>query len=104
MKFYLLIALTLLTTPMFAHADDDPMLKVAQENACMTCHAVDQKIIGPSFRTIAARFRNNPDAANYLFTRLQDGSVGDWGQIPMPPNPQANPADLHRLVQWVLTQ
>lgn len=87
---------------MLAHADD-AMLQLAQENACMTCHAIDHTVIGPSFKAVAARYRKTPNAADYLTQRLQHGSVGDWGQVPMPPNVQASPEDLRRLAQWVLT-
>lgn len=103
MKIVVLAALVVLFSPM-AYAVDDAMLHLAQGNACMTCHAVNQKIIGPAFQVIAARYRTTPDAAKYLLARVQHGSVGDWGQVPMPPNPQADPADLQRLVQWVLQQ
>ena len=85
-------------------AADDPGLKLANENACMTCHAIDHKVIGPAFHAVAQRFRNQPQAAAYLLARLQHGSSGDWGNTPMPPNAQSSAHDLQQLVQWVLAQ
>lgn len=98
------LTLALLTTAVHAATPDDAGLKLANENACMTCHAVDHKIIGPSFQAIAARFRNNPQAPAYLLDRLEHGSRGDWGRTFMPPFPQASRQALQQLVQWVLSQ
>ncbi|MDA8225188.1 MAG: c-type cytochrome [Betaproteobacteria bacterium] len=100
----LAFGLVALASSVAVHAAEDPGLKLANENACMTCHAIDHKVIGPPFHAIAQRFRNQPQAAAYLLARLQHGSTGDWGNTTMPPNAQSSAHDLQQLVQWVLAQ
>ena len=70
---------------------------------CTACHAVDRKVVGPSFKDVAAKYRGQPDAENLLAGRVKNGSSGVWGSVPMTPNPQVPDADLHALVKWVLT-
>ncbi|MGH2396618.1 MAG: c-type cytochrome [bacterium] len=70
---------------------------------CVACHAKDRKVIGPSFKDVAAKYRNQKDAADLLADRVKNGSVGVWGQIPMPPNAAVPDEDLHKLVEWMLS-
>lgn len=75
-----------------------------KKNNCMACHAVDKKLIGPSFKDIAAKYKSNPKAQEYLTGKIQKGSAGVWGPIPMPANPQVNAADLDKIVKWIVKQ
>jgi cytochrome c len=84
--------------PAFASAD------LAKAKNCMACHAVDKKLVGPSYKDVAAKYAGQGDAAAMLATKIQKGGVGAWGQIPMPPNPQVNDADAAALAEWVLAQ
>ncbi len=102
MKTLFLLAITLLTSRV-VYADDAG-LSLAAQNACLTCHDVQQKKIGPAFHTIALRYHNDPNAFDKLLYKVQHGGAGNWGNTPMPPNPQANPDDLKALVKWVLAQ
>lgn len=86
------------SAPAFASAD------LAKAKNCMACHAVDKKLVGPSYKDVAAKYAGKADAAAMLVTKVQKGGVGAWGQIPMPPNPQVNDADAKALVEWVLAQ
>lgn len=70
-------------------------------NACTGCHAVDKRLIGPSFREVAAKYAGLADVAP-LVRKLREGSVGTWGQVPMPAMPQLAPADAEALVRHVL--
>ena len=70
---------------------------------CNACHAVERKVVGPSFKDVAAKYRGQPDAENLLADRVKHGSAGIWGSVPMTPNPQVPDADLHALMKWVLT-
>ncbi len=83
-----------------AHANE----KLAQSSGCMTCHAIDKKVIGPSYRELAAKYRGDKLAEARLFKKVKGGGEGVWGPIPMPPNPHVKDADLKTLVQWILTQ
>ena len=85
-----------------AHADVGDGLKVARSNACMGCHAVDRKLVGPSFKDIAARYKADPQAVAKLSKKVKDGGSGVWGAIPMPAHPRMSDADLHSVVEWVL--
>jgi cytochrome c len=70
---------------------------------CNACHAVDKKVIGPSFKDVAAKYRGQPDAEGKLVEKVRNGGSGVWGQIPMTPNPQVPDQDLHALVKWILS-
>ncbi|AFR17761.1 c-type cytochrome [Burkholderia pseudomallei] len=85
-----------------AHADAGDGLKVARSNACMGCHAVDRKLVGPSFQQIAERYKNDKQAEPKLAKKVKDGGSGVWGAIPMPAHPRMSDADVRSVVQWVL--
>ncbi|MBY4698072.1 c-type cytochrome [Burkholderia latens] len=85
-----------------AHADVGDGLKVARSNACMGCHAVDRKLVGPSFKDIAARYKSDPQAVAKLSKKVKEGGSGVWGAIPMPAHPRMSDADVRSVVEWVL--
>ena len=69
---------------------------------CTACHAVDHKVVGPSFKDVAAKYRGK-DVEATLVEKVKNGGSGVWGQIPMTPNPQVPEPDLHAIVKWILT-
>ena len=69
---------------------------------CTACHAVDHKVVGPSFKDVAAKYRGK-DVEATLVEKVKNGGSGVWGQIPMTPNPQVPDPDLHAIVKWILT-
>jgi cytochrome c len=77
--------------------------ELARKNACTACHSVDKKIVGPAFKEVAAKYRNDKGAEAKLIDKVKKGGVGVWGQVPMPPNSQVSDADVKTLVQWVLS-
>jgi cytochrome c len=77
--------------------------QLAQKNACMSCHGVDKKIVGPSFKDIAAKYKGDKGAAAKLAEKVKKGGKGAWGEVPMPPNPQVSDADINSIVKWVLS-
>lgn len=81
----------------------DSGLSLAQKNACMSCHSVDKKIVGPAYKDVAAKYKGDKGAEAKLIEKVKRGSAGVWGQVPMPPNPQAKDADLKIIVHWVLS-
>ena len=83
-----------------AHAD----AALARAKNCMACHAVDKKLIGPSYKDVAAKYAGDRNAVAKLAKKVRDGGVGVWGQIPMPANPQVSAEEATRLVNWVLGQ
>jgi cytochrome c len=78
--------------------------ELAQKKNCMACHAIDKKLIGPAFKDVAAKYAGNKEAAAMLTTKVMKGGAGNWGQIPMPANPQVSEAEAKQLVAWVLGQ
>jgi cytochrome c len=70
---------------------------------CMACHAVEKKGVGPAFTEIAAKYRANAGAADYLGKQVKNGSAGVWGKIPMPAHPDVSKTDLDVMVGWILT-
>ncbi len=83
---------------------DDPVLKLLNAHACSGCHAMDQRVVGPSFKEVAARYAKDADAARKLQDKIRAGGRGAWGEVPMPPNPDVAAAELEKIVGWVLQQ
>ncbi|MPQ57093.1 MULTISPECIES: c-type cytochrome [Duganella] len=77
---------------------------LAKAKNCMACHAVATKLVGPSYKDVAAKYAGQKDAESKLVTKVMKGGSGTWGAIPMPANPQVNEAEARTLVKWVLTQ
>ena len=75
---------------------------VANANACMGCHAVDRKLVGPSFQQIAAKYKGDVQAPAKLARKVKDGGSGVWGMIPMPAHQSMSDADVRAVVDWVL--
>ncbi|MFZ4759415.1 MAG: c-type cytochrome [Burkholderiaceae bacterium] len=82
-----------------AHASAD----LAKAKNCTACHAVDKKLIGPSYKDVAAKYASDKDAVARLSKKVREGGVGVWGQIPMPANPQVNADEATALVKWVMS-
>jgi cytochrome c len=78
------------------------MLDLAKRRACTACHAVDQRVLGPSFREISARYQGDAAAAGRLAEKTRRGGGGAWGEVPMPANPGLSEAESRKLVQWIL--
>ena len=76
---------------------------LATSKNCMACHAVDKKLVGPSYKDISKKYAGNAAAVAQLATKIQKGGSGVWGAIPMPANPGVNDADAKKLAQWVLS-
>ena len=78
--------------------------ELAKSSGCLNCHMVDKKLVGPALKDIAAKYKADPKAVDYLAGKIQKGSQGVWGPVPMPPNTKVNEADAKTLAQWILTQ
>ena len=74
-----------------------------KKDGCAACHAVDKKVIGPSYQEVAAKYKGDKDAAAKLAKKVKDGGSGVWGPVPMPPNATTSEADIKSLVDWILT-
>lgn len=80
-------------------------LELAKKSNCMSCHAVDKKIVGPAYQDVAKKYAGDKNAAAMLAKRIKGGSAANggqkWGAIPMPPN-NVSDADALTLAKWVL--
>jgi cytochrome c5 len=74
-----------------------------QKDGCSACHAVDKKVVGPSYQEVAAKYKGDKDALTKLTQKVKAGGSGVWGPVPMPPNAQVPDADIKALVSWILT-
>ncbi|MGN8554507.1 UNVERIFIED_CONTAM: c-type cytochrome [Microbacterium sp. SLM126] len=97
------IAAALLAAAASAHAavDAAKAQAIANKNACMGCHQADKKLVGPSYKEVAAKYKGDKGAAARLSQSIVKGSSGTWGPIPMPPN-AISEADASALAKWVL--
>lgn len=84
-----------------AYAVDAAAAKaLAAQKACMGCHAVDKKIVGPAYKDVAAKYKGM--AVKELAASIKAGGSGKWGPIPMPPQPTLSDAEAETLAAWVL--
>lgn len=82
--------------------------ELAKKTGCLKCHSVDKKVIGPAYRDVAERYKDNPRARDILIGKVKNGGKGNWTEIsdgvPMPPHSaRLSTADIGRLVDWVLS-
>ena len=75
---------------------------LATSKNCMACHAMEKKLVGPSYKDVAKKYTGQRDAADKLAAKIMKGGSGVLGAIPMPANPQVNEADAKKLAAWVL--
>ena len=99
MKRVLFTALVLATVSAPVLADQ----ALATSKNCLACHGVANKVVGPAFKDVAAKYASDKGAADMLATKIQKGGGGNWGAIPMPANPQVNDAEAKKLTSWILS-
>lgn len=101
MKASLLVLLTagaLVSNAALANAD------LAKAKNCMACHAMGNKVVGPSYKDVAAKYAGQKDAEDKLVQKVIKGGAGVWGAVPMPANAQVSEAESRTLVKWILSQ
>lgn len=77
---------------------------LAKKNHCLACHAIDKKVLGPSFKDIAARYKDDKGAQSALEKKMRTGGSGAWGKIPMPATAMSvSEGDIKIIVDWVLS-
>ncbi len=81
-------------------ADAQQLLK---DKACLACHQLDNKLVGPAYKDVAAKYKPRKDAEAYLVKKIREGSTGVWGAVPMPPNGTVNDEEAKTLAKFILT-
>lgn len=76
-------------------------LMAAQD--CATCHKETEKVIGPSFQEIAAKYPNNDENIATLADKIIKGGSGNWGEIPMAPHSAIAVDDAKEMVKYILS-
>ena len=98
----ILVAIAALAAGFAASTSALADMALAITKNCMACHAVDKKLVGPSYKDIATKYAGQADAADKLANKVVKGGSGAWGPVPMPANAQINDADAKKLVAWIL--
>lgn len=75
-------------------------MPLLQKNVCVACHALDIKLVGPSLRDVAARYKGRSDAAAYLAARIRSGGQGAWGDTAMPAQ-SISATDAAHVAEWL---
>ena len=96
MKYLIAAIMAAIVVPAVASAD------LARSKNCMACHAVERKLVGPSFKDIAGRYTEKD--IPHMTTVIQRGGSGKWGPIPMPANATITNEEAQALARWVLEQ
>ena len=76
---------------------------LAKSKNCLSCHAIDKKLVGPAYKDVAAKYKGDAKAPAMLAAKVKAGGKGAWGEIPMPPN-NVTEDEAKKLVAWVLSQ
>ena len=92
----------LLLAPVARAASADADAAFAKSQNCLACHAIDKKVVGPAFKAVADKYRQDPGALERLAIKVRQGGNGVWGVVYMPANAQVSPEESKRLVAWVL--
>ena len=92
------VVVTAAAAPALASANQ----ALAQKNACLACHAVDKKLVGPAFQDVAKKYAGQADAQAQIAKSIKAGGSGKWGPIPMPAQAALSEADASTLAAWIL--
>lgn len=93
---YTVLATAMLATPAFASKE------LAQKNACMACHAMERKLVGPSFQDVSKKYSGQKDVEAVLADSIKKGGSGKWGPVPMPAQAALSDGDAKTLAAWVM--
>jgi len=90
---------TLFILPLFAHADE----ALFRKSGCISCHQAQSRVVGPSLKEVAAKYKDRKDAVEYLSGKIRNGGGGVWGAMAMPKQSHVSEADAKLLAQYALT-
>lgn len=96
------ISLAMAADMVQAAPDPAEVQQILTKNACLACHAVENKLIGPSYREVHDKYSDVDGAAETIAGHIRNGSSGVWGPVPMPPNPGISDDELTKVVDWIM--
>jgi cytochrome c len=104
MKMMVLAASTaILSLGAVTNASAEDASALATQRGCMACHQVETKVVGPAYKEVAAKYKDQEGALDMLTAKVKAGGSGVWGPVPMPPNAHVSDEDIKAIVAWVLT-
>ena len=78
--------------------------ELARSKNCVACHSVERQMIGPAYKAVAERYGKDESAIKLLSEKIVKGGSGNWGQMPMPPQPSVSQEEAEALVKWIISQ
>lgn len=90
------------TTDLSSNPDYQKGLELIAKSDCLTCHKVSEKLIGPAYKEVAAKYENTEENITMLAGKIIKGGQGVWGQIPMTAHPQLSESDAKQMVKYIL--
>lgn len=90
------------TSDLSSNPDYQKGLELIAKSDCLTCHKVSEKLIGPAYKEVAAKYENTEENVTMLAGKIIKGGQGVWGQIPMTPHPQLAESDAKQMVKYIL--
>ena len=86
-----------------ADADVEKGLQLVATSDCLGCHKIEERLTGPSYREVAAKYPNNDAVVDSLSEKIIKGGAGNWGQVPMTGHPQLSKEDARAMVKYILS-
>jgi cytochrome c len=74
---------------------------LAQKSACLSCHQMEKKVVGPALKDIAKKYKGDAKAVEHFVNVIKKGGKGVWGPVPMPPHPQVSDENAKKLAEWI---
>jgi cytochrome c len=104
-RFLILSATLLISVAQAQGLDAKRAGELMAKAGCNACHQMEKKVLGPSYKDVAAKYKSNAKAPELLAKKVRDGGMGVWGPIPMPPHPKEKIGDddLKQMIAWIMT-
>ena len=84
-------------------AADTAGLALIKKSDCLTCHKVDQKVVGPAYQDVANKYTSSPAVIDTLANKVIKGGSGNWGSIAMSPHPALSETDAQEMIKYILS-
>ncbi len=103
-KFFLAAVVVLAGVTNVCAEDSDDVKELVQASGCLSCHSVDEKIVGPALKDVVAKYSSDPDALVNIAQSIKNGSRGKWGRMAMPAHASLSSDELKTLATWVMSR
>ncbi len=90
------------TSVLSSNPDYQKGLELIAKSDCLTCHKVSEKVTGPAYKDVAAKYENTDENVTLLAGKVIKGGSGVCGAIPMTPHAALSEADAKQMVKYIL--